>query len=86
MWHGAREVRWTPTEFSLALLEPFLPSKPCQISEPAPATSILQGNGCHWVSTPLIGHRSVLLRSFLTLLDCDICFWPCVAPILTCSR
>lgn len=55
MWQGAREVSWTPTEFSLGLLEflppptPFFPRsrkkkrKPCQISEPASAPSILQG-------------------------------------------
>lgn len=79
MWQGAREVSWIPTEFSLAFLEPFLTStppppsppfppkkkkKPCQISEPASAPSILQGNGCHWALTPLIGRESVVLRSF----------------------
>lgn len=47
VWQGAREDSWTPTEFSLALLEPSLTppplllklleeeKKPCQISEPA---------------------------------------------------
>lgn len=37
--------------------------KPCQISEPASAPSVLQGNGCHLVSTPLIGRESGVLRS-----------------------
>lgn len=47
VWQGAREDSWTPTEFSLALLEPSLTpppfklleeeKKPCQISEPASA-------------------------------------------------
>lgn len=67
-------------EFSLTLLEssfhppPPLPfsftpkeekEKPSQISEPASAPSILQGNGCHWVSTPLIRRESVVLRPFI---------------------
>lgn len=48
MWQGAREVSWTPTEFSLALLEHFsrpLPrkennqNKPCQIQISGPASA-----------------------------------------------
>lgn len=79
VWQGAREDSWTPTEFSLALLEPCLTPPPPSsyskkkrshvrsLSQPPPP-SILQGNGCHWVSAPLIWRKSGVLRSFVVSL------------------
>lgn len=90
---GAREVSWTPTELSLALLEPSLTPLPFRkkekkshvrsLSRPPPLryckVTAVTGSRRHSSGANLLFSDPSLLAS----LDYDICFWLFVAPILS---
>lgn len=96
MWQGAREVSWTPTEFSLALGSLFSHTPPLSERKKEEKKSHVRSLGQppplrYCKVTAVTGSRrhssgaNLLFSdpSLLALLNSDICFWPFVAPILT---